>query len=35
VEAGFTATATRNVTLVPGQSLAIDYDTGIGGFVFD
>lgn len=34
-EVGFTATARRNVTLVPGQSLAIDYDTGAGDFVFN
>lgn len=30
-----TATATRRVTLLPGQSLAIDYDAGAGGFVFE
>jgi hypothetical protein len=34
-EAGFTANTTRNVALAPGQSLAIDYDTGVGDFVFD
>lgn len=34
-EAGYTATASQSVTLVPGQSLAIDYDAEAGGFVFD
>lgn len=34
-ETGYVATAARRVTLVPGQSLAIDYDAGRGSFVFD
>jgi len=34
-EASYSATAARRVTLVPGQSLAIDYDAGRGSFVFD
>lgn len=32
---GDTATAARRVTLVPGQSLAIDYDAGADRFIFD
>lgn len=32
---GFAATAARQVTLAPGQNMAIDYDAGRGVFVFD
>jgi hypothetical protein len=32
---GETATAARRVTLMPGQSLAIDYNAGSDGFIFD
>lgn len=32
---GDTASAASRVTLVPGQSLAIDFDAGSGGFIFN
>ena len=32
---GWADSAARDVTLAPGQSLAIDYDRGAGGFVFN
>ncbi len=31
----FTSTARRQVTLRPGQSVAVDYDAGAGGFIFN
>lgn len=34
-ETGYTATAARRLTLVPGQSLAIDFNARAGGFIFD